>query len=873
MDSQKELLERVLLMMKYDNKETLSENISKVKILTEAPDPNRVPNNKPEGQYDKLAISRCKMTPRDYNWFAPRTIKGVDDLCNELKTKYPNYYSNSQSVNNPNPNAENENTARKIEEKKPVEPVPTGADAPITMLNWLNNQAASKSNTYKYSQSQFDKVLEAFLTKISKMTLKQLVEFQLSYKRSTTPGFLGAGKAQFADVLVDNEIYLRRMNGEEGYYADNRAKAAGQKPDIQQPEYTLLNGEIYTKVSNFRGKGAKQILREIEQQRADAEQKRKENAAIKSGCPFKNKTEGDAFRVWFNDNYPKLAVKNDLDRDGDFCNSYIKKVANATFNEGKYAGKKIKDAYTESIIEDKKYKDFLNNPISPTDRGIRMHDDSGEFQYKLPQADQLKKMADKRNDEMKAYAAQNFDLSGLDEVLSKNEREKLSIPKVDITASADATRTKYDSPKQGKGWIEPKTKIFVPKYVLDQGKDAVMEYLKDVLDEKKKIEYENKISNSKLIKQLFKQEEIDYAFENCINDNIIAFFQGILDGKMKNKQGQIVGKWYNDKQGKPYMVKWDSTKIPCDTQFWEDYGLYIQVGGMIAVSLLTAGAGLAPSMALLLELGADAALNLYSLKKSVESQDEDAIKMDLAYVFLPFLMASAPVKSALKSAKFGDEVIESVETKLKGLPPNATKTQVDDLLKNMKPEEQRLIKELEKEEYKDVIQKASKDVMDGIKKTAKAPVIRKLSNPLINIIVYGAPAVAYLVKAVSDTYKQKTGKSLTQEENELWAKALAFLKQDSRTDVITWVENASKEQLLDIQNSPQMKSALLRSQNPENLSRDEINKEGQEILNLIGKLKETSKLDLKTEEDENQDLDFDEYDVAEWDKLLKDSEQ
>lgn len=858
METKKELLDRVLLMMKYDSSKTLNENKKEIRVISEQSVPDKA---------DKQTIGKCKMTPRDYKWFYPRTQKGADDLCNDLKKKYPSYYSNVQSVNNPNPNAEKENADYKTASN---ETIPTSADAPITMLNWLNNQAASKSKAYKYSQSQFNKVLELFLTKISKMTLKQLAEFQLSYKRSTTPGFLGAGKAQFADVLVDNEIYLRRMNGEEGYYVDDRAKATGQKPDIQQPEYTLLNGEIYTKVSNFMGKGAKQILSEIEQQRADAEQKRKEKKAIDSGCPFKNKTEGDAFRVWVNDNYPELAVKNDLDRDGDFCNSYIKKVANATFQEGKYINKKVKDAYIESTIEKKKREEFLNNPISPTDRGIRMYDDSGEFRYKLPTADQFKKMNDKINDEMKAYAAQNFDLSGLDDVLKRNDMTKFN---VDITATADATRTKYDSPKQGKGWIEPKTKIFVPKYVLDQGKEAVMEYLKDVLDEKKKIEYENKISNSKLIKQLFKQEEIDYAFENCINDNIIAFFQGILDGKMKNKQGQLVGKWYKDEKGTPYMAKWDSTKIPCDTQFWMDYGLYIQVGGMIAVSLLTAGAGLTPALALLLELGADAALNLYSLKKSVDSQDEEAIKMDLAYVFLPFLMASAPVKSALKSAKFGDETIKSVETKLKGLPPNATKTQVDDLLKNMKPEEQRLISELKKEEYKGVVQQASKDVINGLKKTAKAPVIRKLSNPLINIIVYGAPAVAYLVKAVSDTYKQKTGKSLTQEENELWAKALAFLKQDSRTDLTTWVENASKEQLLEIQNSQQMKTALLKTQNPENLSREEINKKGQEILDLIAKLKETSKLDLKTEEDENQDLDFDEYDVAEWDELIKDSEQ
>ena len=805
MGTKKELLERVLLMMKYDSSRTLNENKKEIRVISEQriADLKKIPEN-PQIKAAKLRGEKVEEIP----------------------------YTTPER------------------------------------LNWLNHQAESKSAYYKYPYQDFENVLFNFLNDISKMTLQQLVDFQLSYKRSITPGFIGFGKGSFADALVDNEIYLRRMKGEKGYPTDDWVRARGQKPDIDKPEYSLFKGDVFLRFSPYIGKGAKQITTEMTKSYTDSVKTKNEKKAIDSGCPFKNKTEGDAFRVWFNDNYPKFAVKMDLDRDGDFCNSYIKKVANSTFKDGEYINKKVKDVYIESTIEKKKHEEFLTNlknngPINPMDGGIRMYDDSGELNRYFNSNDeiQFKKMSD----EMEKYTAQNFDLSGLDDVLKRNNMTKFN---VDITATADATRTKYDSPKQGKGWIEPKTKIFVPKYVLDQGKYAVTSYLREVLDEKKQIENENKISNSKLIKQLFKQEEIDYAFENCIKDNVIAFFQEILDGKKKNKQGKVVGKWYNDSKGNPYMAKWDSTKIPCDTQFWMDYGVYIQLGGMVAIALLSGGLGLGPSATLFLELAADTALNLYSLKKSVDAQDDDAIKMDLAYVFLPLLMAAGPVKAALKNAKFGDEVIESVETKLKTLPPNATKTQVDDLLKNMTPQEQRVIDQLGKEEYKDVVQKASKDIVDGLKKTADAPIIRKLSNPLVNILVYGAPAGAFFVKKISDSFKQKTGKSLTQKENELWGKALAFLDEESQSDLTTWMQNASKEQLLDIQNSPQMKSALLRTQNPENLSMDEINKAGQEILDVIKLLEEKTKLDLKTKESENEDLDFDEYDTDEWDKIL-----
>jgi hypothetical protein len=39
--------------------------------------------------------------------------------------------------------------------------------------------------------------------------------------------------------------------------------------------------------------------------------------------PFKDKTEGDAFRAWVNDVHPATAEKIDLDRSGSFKNSYI----------------------------------------------------------------------------------------------------------------------------------------------------------------------------------------------------------------------------------------------------------------------------------------------------------------------------------------------------------------------------------------------------------------------------------------------------------------------------------------------------------------------------------------------------------------------
>lgn len=45
-----------------------------------------------------------------------------------------------------------------------------------------------------------------------------------------------------------------------------------------------------------------------------------------SDTPFKNRSEGDAFRVWVNDKYPSYAKEIDLDRSGRFNNPTIQKA-------------------------------------------------------------------------------------------------------------------------------------------------------------------------------------------------------------------------------------------------------------------------------------------------------------------------------------------------------------------------------------------------------------------------------------------------------------------------------------------------------------------------------------------------------------------
>jgi len=73
--------------------------------------------------------------------------------------------------------------------------------------------------------------------------------------------------------------------------------------------------------------------------------------------PFKNTTEGNAFRKWINDTYPKYAKKISLDPTGSYDNAYIRKAWNEYGVEYKEANKNKGAVYTATYGQ--KFADLL----------------------------------------------------------------------------------------------------------------------------------------------------------------------------------------------------------------------------------------------------------------------------------------------------------------------------------------------------------------------------------------------------------------------------------------------------------------------------------------------------------------------------------
>jgi len=330
------------------------------------------------------------------------------------------------------------------------------------------------------------------------------------------------------------------------------------------------------------------------------------------------------------------------------------------------------------------------------------------------------------------------------------------------------------------------------------------------------------LTKNKLVLRVFPNAAKLVQDEDC-KVQYLKFFQGIVDGSIRNKNNKVVGQPYYNKKGQLYYAKWNEPEPPCSDEWWDEYGMYVQIGGLIAISLLTAGLGAIPSTAgaiirassTFINLAADTALNLYSLKQAVKSQDEERIKMEYAYLLLPFLFETKGVQTLLKNTKLGSQNIKSVEDKMKSLGSYPDPNEVKRVISSMSNEEKLVVNELKKPEYQSAIERAGKEFSEKLKLTPKVSssktLLRYVSNPLINVLAYGSPAAIYLASEIKKQLNQKVGVSLNVEEERLWQLALSYYNENDLQKIAQTLNDQSVlEKYADILKSP--KSAELQKE-------------------------------------------------------------
>lgn len=247
--------------------------------------------------------------------------------------------------------------------------------------------------------------------------------------------------------------------------------------------------------------------------------------------------------------------------------------------------------------------------------------------------------------------------------------------------------------------------------------------------------------------------------------------------------GQRVGEYYADNKG------YTKYKIPCTNKTWDKYGMVIQLGGMMLVAAATWGLGAGPAVAFWVNLLTDSALNLVSLKYSIEEQDPSKIKMDIAFLLLPFLFEAGPIKKLFESmgkVTINQDALNSVISKFASLGNNFTPQQVEALVKSMSSDEKFVVNVM-MDGTNPQVQRYVSQISDGLKASVKSGakrkiVLKSLKPAVFTLAVYLTPVAVYLGKKlglIKEKWKIATGTEIDEKSLKIIA---AFVSNLSETD-------------------------------------------------------------------------------------------
>lgn len=711
--------------------------------------------------------------------------------------------------------------------EQPTASVMDRQNYPIQAALWLNNNLdSSETKTYLDTYKNY-------LLSIKDLPLQNLLNISKQLAENgygpISPGLYGFNKpnAGVANLPLENQIFIlknkeyQKLKSE--YDKNPSNKLIPQKPE--PPQYNLLNLIVNSKSAILMGKRTnipKQILEKNDAQKQQS---------VLPDTPFKNKEESDRFRAWLLTSYPEYEKKPKPYNVQLISNSINSEALKKAYKE---KGKEYEKQKTDikKIENDLRYNpEPISSDATKTDAKIFGGMDPNKY---IENLEKQSKKVEKEKEQQKKYddwVDSQFDFSTFPEA---KEKWNYNTGEFEII---------YDQDE----WIEPKTKIKIN--IKGKTKEQVKQELKTehigVKEVKQQEKEEQDLLNNDLLIKIFGKDRITQEIENkeCDFDKKLEFFRNVLRRTgYYNENGKTIGMYYKNTNGVSEFIKWpQNRKIPCVDVWWDKYGMAVQLGGMLAVSILTGGMG---TIGFIIELLLDAGLNVYSLKKNSEAQDEDAMALDFAYLILPFAMMSGPVKAILKNMKFDKNVLKSVENKISSLGKFAQPDDVKRVIDAMSEQEKRVIKELSNEEYKSVLKKVGEDYINNLK--GKGSIARKISNPLVNIFVYGTPIAAYFT--LTKTIEEKIGRSLSDEENLVWQKTMELLDEPSKDILENWITNqATKEQLTSIMESDSFKTAAINSQNPKNLSKEELKKQLKPLNNIIEQAKQYQ-LKLKTEE-------------------------
>jgi hypothetical protein len=308
------------------------------------------------------------------------------------------------------------------------------------------------------------------------------------------------------------------------------------------------------------------------------------------------------------------------------------------------------------------------------------------------------------------------------------------------------------------------------------------------------------------------------------------FLEKIARGELKTKNGNTVGNPYRDSSGKiKYYLpdnfdgtsmsnQWD---VPCSSDTWDEWGNTIQIGGALAgviASWIIPPLGGSATLALLAELSIDAAAGAYALYQSVKEKDKTGIAFNSLFLALPFLLELPATDKLFKNIKYGKKGISDLTDKFeqfKNSNPQYTSAELADWLNGLSGYElatfKNVIKETESNPYfKQQMKDALSRQADIFKRASLGKRAWIPGTTLSKMLVYVGPMSGYIFgirnKAIKDNLiRLQNNKQLTVSQVVAWDAALMGLNNDQYAELIRTLKN-NPNYFVEQSNTPEFKN-------------------------------------------------------------------
>jgi hypothetical protein len=798
-----EILKRVLLLMNYDNKRTLSENVNII--------------NEQSEQQKRLLFSKFPCIKSNLD----KGIGQVTALDDGSAVYFLNgnwYYNNGRKRVN--------GVSQKYNCNDVVfSPKKLSTTNLAEFLKSLDNP--NQSEIVEFETKGYKSVLGKMITSWVDLLMKkninelldqynQLVKMGKGGNTQGLPNF-GKGKTTLSSIILENEIYNRKsQNG------DVNAK----KPEnIKNKEKGYIPKEYFTK-------SASQIYNETYES-------------------LPNEGDGDDFRLWFNQNYPEIAKSpcgdgEKLDLKGGYNTKYIicaaeykpkgsNKTAYQLFKETKKENKLVSQTTLDSKYKtDVQNLGVINKNCEPL--CFLNNDELLVMKSCLGNTDSTKWKTLKQNWDFYSKTDKESLLDYISyELNSCVKSKKISKPDFDFL------NKKIENFLYGRMKSSSQQNLDVKQsYAKSKGKENEVK--------KNQEEFYKFIITQQRVTNIYNKEWLECSIgaskpEKCGNipycgRSAKEFFEKIARGELKTKDGNIVGDPYTDKNGnvkyfEPDVFdgsdlesKWD---IPCSSDFWDEWGGTIQIsaaaiGAIAGIVLPVLGYA---SYALLAELSIDAVAGATALYQSIKEKDKTGIAINTVFLSLPFLLDIPASDKFFKNLKYGKENLQNLSDKFEQFKlskPNYTSEELAEWIKNLSGYEIAMFKNViskaddAADSYsRDKLKEAIKKEVD-LFKNAKQGARAWIPNTTIGkLLIYMGPMVGYHFaiknKVIKDTLlRHEKNKELTVRQVVAWDAALSntttdnlikiqreieknnnFLIEKTKTESFKRIENIKKE--------------------------------------------------------------------------------